>query len=59
MITATDIHHITYKSQLGTDNITNLMAVSRKEHDNIHQEKYTKEYLQEIHNRFMTENPYC
>ncbi len=54
-----DLHHITYKSQLGTDNITNLMAVSRKEHNEIHEEKYTKEYLQDIHNRFLVENPYC
>ncbi len=58
MIEATDIHHLTYKSQGGKDDINNLMAVSRKVHDAIHQEQHSKEDLMNIHLEFLNNNPY-
>lgn len=50
--TASDIHHLCFRSQLGTDNIENLMALTREEHDQAHGGKYTREFLQEKHNQF-------
>lgn len=48
-----DIHHIKKRSQLGKDNIENLIALTREEHNEAHGGKYTQEFLQEKHNLFM------
>jgi len=53
---AVDIHHIIKKSQGGTDDITNLIALTRQEHEQAHflRKPYlTKEQLQNIHNDFI------
>lgn len=52
---ASDIHHIRYRSQQGDDNIDNLIALTREEHNNAHfiNGKLTVEYLQEVHNKFI------
>jgi 5-methylcytosine-specific restriction endonuclease McrA len=53
---ATDIHHIIYRSHFGKkqrerrDNIGNLMALCRECHNKAHEEVYSREYLQKIHN---------
>lgn len=51
---ADDIHHIIFKSQGGKDEIENLIALTRDEHDRAHFKKKTYLYaeeLQEIHNK--------
>lgn len=50
---AQDIHHIHYRSQLGKDNIENLIALTRKEHELAHSKKLSEEYLIKKHNQFM------
>jgi len=55
---ATDIHHIIYKSRGGKDDILNLIALTREEHDQAHFKKkpyLTAEELQIIHNKFLNE----
>lgn len=52
---ATEVHHIRGRGP-GKDTIRNLMALTRREHDAIHFAKdppYTKDELQEIHDRFL------
>jgi len=48
---AVDIHHIVYRSQLGKNNIENLMALCRDHHNAAHSGKLTKEYLTKIHRK--------
>lgn len=53
-----DVHHIIFRSKGGKDNIENLMALTREEHDLSHfigkKEKWlSAEYLQEKHNKFL------
>jgi hypothetical protein len=58
---ATDIHHIKARGMGGSndkDVITNLMALSRVNHDKAEDETYPEAMLQEIHNRFLQTNPY-
>ena len=50
---ANDIHHIAYRSRLGKDNIENLIALTRDEHDEAHGGKLSVEFLQEKHNKFI------
>jgi 5-methylcytosine-specific restriction endonuclease McrA len=50
---ANDIHHVIYRSQGGSDEIENLMALCRQHHDSAHNCQVTKEYLKEIHLKFM------
>ena len=50
---AQDVHHIRYRSQLGKDNIENLIALTRKEHELAHSGKLKRDYLQEKHDSFM------
>jgi 5-methylcytosine-specific restriction endonuclease McrA len=54
--TAVHVHHIKFRSQQGSDNIENLMALCHSCHDSAHfkKEPYLhKEQLQEIHNLFL------
>ena len=46
---ATDIHHILFKSLGGKDNIENLIALCRRDHEFAHKHLLSKDYLQEIH----------
>ena len=50
---ASEVHHISFRSRLGGDNIENLMALTRGEHEEAHGGKYTQKFLQEKHNQFM------
>lgn len=45
---AVDIHHIVYKSQGGKDEIDNLIALTRTEHELAHNETISKDYLIQI-----------
>lgn len=47
-----DIHHIIFRSAGGKDNIENLMALTRDEHDESHGGSLRVDYLQEKHNQF-------
>ena len=42
---ARDIHHITFKSQGGSDEVDNLIALCREHHEDAHDNLLTKEYL--------------
>ena len=42
---AVDIHHIKYRSQGGTDDIDNLIALCRRHHELAHAKKITTEEL--------------
>jgi len=46
---AVDVHHITFKSQLGKDEIGNLIALCRKCHTEAHADRHFNEKLNEIH----------
>ena len=46
---AVDVHHIIFRSQCGKDNIENLIALTREEHDKAHASEFTVEFLQEKH----------
>jgi len=46
---AVDIHHIVYRSQGGTDDIENLIALCRSCHNKAHNNELTKEQLFRIH----------
>ena len=52
---ANDIHHICYRSQLGKDNIENLIALTREEHNLVHAKKLSEEYLIKVHKQFINE----
>lgn len=51
---AADTHHIIYKSQGGKDEAGNLMALCRDCHITAHSEYYPKNFLQNVHNKFIT-----
>ena len=46
---AEDIHHLTFRSQGGKDEVENLMALTREEHDRAHSDREFNERLKEIH----------
>lgn len=46
-VRATDIHHIKFRSQGGTDDITNLIALCRPCHDRAHNDRAFNQSLQE------------
>jgi 5-methylcytosine-specific restriction endonuclease McrA len=50
---AQDLHHIIYKSQQGKDELNNIIALCREDHEKAHKGEHTKEYLQEIHKRYI------
>lgn len=53
---AVDIHHIDCRGRGGSkekDNIENLMALTRKEHEMYGDKKEFKEFLKNVHKRFM------
>ena len=47
---ATDIHHIIYKSQGGSDNPDNLIALCRDCHNKAHDNIFTKKFLYDKRN---------
>lgn len=49
---AVDIHHIIKRSQGGSDEAENLIALTRDEHDKAETYKYSKEYLKQRHYEF-------
>ena len=46
---AEDIHHLTFRSQGGKDEVENLMALTREEHDRAHSDREFNERLKKIH----------
>lgn len=60
-IQAVDLHHIHQKGMGGSklrDNVENIIALSRENHIAAHANALTRDRLQEIHNKFMKDNPY-
>lgn len=53
---AVDIHHVTFKSQCGTDRVGNLIALCREHHDQAHSNKLTKDFLYAI---IKNQTPIC
>lgn len=49
---AQDVHHIIPRSEGGSDDVENLIALTRTEHIKAHSGEYTREQLQEIHKNF-------
>lgn len=56
--TGVDVHHIKSRSQGGSDDIENLIALCRKCHNHAHSDKvrYDKEYFQKHHDKFILWN---
>jgi 5-methylcytosine-specific restriction endonuclease McrA len=54
---AVDIHHLTFKSQLGKDEIDNLMALCRDCHNKAHDSKDFNEQLKQKHNEYISNRP--
>ena len=50
---AQDIHHLTFRSQGGKDDIENLMALTREEHDRAHNDREFNDRLKEIHKQWL------
>jgi 5-methylcytosine-specific restriction endonuclease McrA len=50
---AVDLHHIIYRSQGGSDGVENIIALCRDCHNAAHDCEITKEYLFDIHKKFM------
>ena len=48
-----DIHHIKYKSQIGKDDIGNLIGLNREEHEKAHKKILTEDFLFDAHNKFL------
>jgi len=45
---AVDIHHVVFKSQGGTDEIDNLIALTREEHERAHNDIEVNNYLKNL-----------
>lgn len=54
---AVNIHHVEHGANKH-DSIGNLMALSYTNHNKAHNEEYNRHYLQDVHNKFLRENPY-
>lgn len=52
---ANDIHHIVYRSHVGKDEISNLIALCRDCHNDAHNCKISKEKLIELHKNRLNE----
>jgi len=52
---AIDLHHIKFKSQGGTDNVTNIIALCRECHEKAHAKIFSESDLQVIHNLKISE----
>ena len=48
---AQDIHHVTYRCHGGSDEVDNLIALCRADHDDAHDGYINKEFLYEIINQ--------
>lgn len=48
---AVDLHHITYRSRGGSDEVDNIIALCRVCHNKAHDKIYSSEFLQSIHNK--------
>ncbi len=51
-----DLHHVIWRSQGGSDEVENIIALTRQEHDRAHfkcEPYLTREELQKVHQRFM------
>ena len=57
LVVAVDIHHIVHGASRH-DDITNLMAVSRNNHNKCHSEELNRYFLKRVHLQFMKNNPY-
>ena len=42
---ASDVHHIVYRSQGGTDDVSNLIALCRTHHEKAHSKELTDDFL--------------
>ena len=51
---AVDLHHVIYRSQGGSDDVSNIIALCRPDHEKAHKNILTKEQLQKIHNKYLT-----
>ena len=45
---AVDLHHVIYKSQGGSDEVNNIIALCRRDHESAHSGDLEIEYLKEI-----------
>lgn len=52
---AVDVHHIKFKSRGGDNEIENLIALTRGEHNLAHSGYYTEDFLRQVHLKFMRE----
>lgn len=50
---AHSVHHIKFRSQGGSDDIKNLMALCKRHHDKAQNREYSEGEMQLIHNYFM------
>jgi len=57
MVEAVNIHHILFGASK-YDDINNWMALSYDNHAKAHNEELKREYLLEIHLKFLESNPY-
>lgn len=48
-----DVHHLTFRSHGGGDNIENLMALTREEHERAHNDPAFNEELKKIHAEYL------
>ena len=54
---AVDIHHILFKSLGGNDDIENLIALTRDEHDEAHNNPVFNRKLKEKHLLYLNSHP--
>jgi len=50
-----DIHHLVFRSHGGSDDIENLIALTREEHDLAHRDQKFNEDLKKIHSNKLKE----
>ena len=52
---AVDVHHLVFRSHGGSDEIENLIALTREEHDLAHRDQKFNEDLKKIHSNKLKE----